>query len=84
MVAQNTLKKNIKNIFSFGDSILERKALFTAAKSVDRTMLSKSIKFIEAADIKALRNQISIISHNIENMVVYPNDIDLVMRSGGS
>lgn len=63
--------------------MLERKALFTAAKSVAGTVWSKSVKFIEAADIKALKSQIAIISNNMESMVRYPNDIDLVIKAAG-
>jgi len=71
----------VRNVFSFGDSVLERKALFTAAKSVAGNVFSKSVKLIEAADIKGLKNQISMISNNMESMVKHPNDIDLVITA---
>ena len=79
VVAQQVLKRSIKNIFSFGDSLLERKALFTTAKSIESRILSKSVKLIESANIKALKKQIAIISNNIENMVKHPNNIDLII-----
>lgn len=83
MVTQNILKGPIRNVFSFGDSLLERKALFTVAKSIAGSTLSKSVKLIEAADIKGLKNQISMISNNMESMIKHPNDIDLVITAVG-
>ena len=82
VLAQEEVNGKIKNVFSFGDSTVERKALFTVVKSVAPKILCKSIKFIEAPDVKVLKNQISIINHNIDSMVAHPNDIDLVMTAG--
>ena len=84
IVAQNNFKRVIRNVFSFGDSLLERKALFTAAKSIEARLLSKSVKFMESADIRALKGQISILRHNIEHLVTHPNDIDLVITLGAA
>lgn len=78
-MAQQILKGSIRNLFSFGDSLLERKALFTAAKSIESRMLSKSVKLIESADLKALKKQLAIIGNNIESMIKHPNDIDLII-----
>lgn len=83
-MAQNNFKRVIRNVFSFGDSLLERKALFTVSKALEARMLSKSVKFMESADIRGLIGQISILRQNIERLITHPDDIDLVITLGAA
>lgn len=93
IVAQNSGKCGIRNVFSFGDSQIERKALFTASKyflfvtrcrAIETKLLSKSVKFMESADLQALKRQISLIRYNLESLITHPDDIDMVFTLGAA
>ena len=87
------MKSRIRNVFSFGDSLIERKALFTASKynitlnlsrAIEAQLLSKSVKFMECADVQALKRQISIVRYNLESLITHPDNIDLVITLGAA
>ena len=53
-------------------------------RAIEARLLSKSVKFMESADLRVLRGQISLIKHNIEQLVTHPDDIDMVITLGAA
>lgn len=53
-------------------------------RAIEARLLSKSVKFMESADLQVLKGQISLIKHNIEQLITHPNDIDMVITLGAA
>lgn len=68
-----------KNIFSLGDSIHEREALFRATASLPNCR-SKSLKFMERPDIDQLCKQHSLIAGCFERLVHHDGRLDMCIR----
>ena len=87
IVAQNNSASSLRNLFSFGDSQLEREALFTAARYLARTRHSvldvsaycKSVKLMESPNTQTLKRQLALVQLNLDSLIAQESNIDLVI-----
>lgn len=75
LVESNT---DTKNVISFGDSHVEREAVRTVTRGLQRTK-TKSVKFAERPSMEQLRRQIDLVTNCFQYIYSHEGDLDLML-----
>lgn len=71
--------KHFKNILSFGDSNVEREAVRSVTRGLERVH-TKNIKFAERPSIEQLRREIELVHTCFQHIFSHDGDLDLCMH----
>ena len=67
-----------KNVISFGDSHVEREAVRSVTRGLQRTK-TKSVKFAERPSMEQLRRQIDLVTNCFHYIYSHEGDLDLML-----